>query len=694
MKRLLLIILLFGTGIAETVAQDFVKQIETYGDNGEYNKADSVYHLACKLINYTNHPVEALDLHVTYAIYLDAQYKYNQARTLLTQARKEIPQIRKTAHNPETLKRIQELEAVATYELAYGLWLNDKSTDAKGIAAEAIEQATALNDSSLMAESYNLAGVIYRRLFMLDKAISSFQKTLKIAEGLKDYNMASSIIVNISILYNELEEDKKAVEISRKQFDYPPIADTLSIAYRTRRIERLCNHGILLSNIPEVQYYENALDTLLLAEKYIDEKMPKEAKFFVYNHCGGTLWKLKRAEESLQYYRKALQYRNQIQRPQYRANFDYAYGNLLSHNTDSLNQAYQFASDAVNFYRTKDSLNVMFPKSLLLLSEIEAKRNNLSTSASLARESYKREVARQKNRFQKLFAGYRAEQETQEKEIEISRLNEKRAIEKAHYQSRTYTIAGVLVLVLLLSALLIIHMRKRKIAFRLKQAELEGEIREKEAKSRLLASEMSKKMTDQYLNGLEDSNNRISKELHDGVCNELLAVSMQAAHTTPQQLSEQIGRIREDVRQLSHQLSSPTFSHISLYEMLHLYSEKLQTLGSPQFHAYIAADIQHIVLPPEQILEVYRIVQEAVSNTIRHAQARQMYLTVSRQENSVELLFEDDGKGFDLHTQTGKDFTSGLGLKTIRERTHKLQGECRIESAPGKGTILHITFPA
>lgn len=689
MKKLLAIALLLGAGLTQATSQDFVRQIKTYGDKGEYHKADSVYRLACTQLNYNNQPVEALDVNVTYAQYLNEQNKGQQASSLMELARKEIVLMRKKTSDSKTLKRIQELDLLTTYQLAYGLWLENKNNEAKGFAAEAIEQATVLNDSSMMAESYNLAGVIYRRLFMLDKAIASYRKTLKIAESLQNYNLASVIISNISTLYNELEEPVKAVEISRRQFNYP-MPDTLTFERYTSYIGRLCNHGIFLNN---ARYNQAALDTFRLAETRLRKDSPGGLKFYLYTQLGKVQHDLGHIRESLHYYRKALTYRNQSKQPQYKSNFDYLYGYALFHSTDSLNQAYRFTSEAVKFSRKEDSLNTILPKSLLLLSEIEARRNNLPASAALAREAYERELARQKDRFRKTFAGYRAELETQEKEIEISRLNEKRAVEKADYQTRTSIIVGILGLTVLLTALLMVHMRKRRIAFRLKQAELEGEIREKEAKSRLLASEMSKKMTDQYLNGLEDSNNRISKELHDGVCNELLAVSMQAAHTTPQQLSEQIGRIREDVRNLSHQLSSPTFSHISLYEMLHLYSEKLQTLGSPQFHSYIAEDIRHITLPSEQILEVYRIVQEAVSNTIRHAQARQMYLTVSLQENGVSLLFEDDGKGFDVHAQTGKAFTSGLGLKTIRERTHKLQGEFRIESTPGKGTVLHITFP-
>lgn len=688
MKNILLLILLFCTGITQAISQDFVKQMDAYANNGEYAKVDSIYTLAHTQIDYDTHPVEALDVDVTYAIYLDAQNKFPQSRLLIAQIRKEITKMRETIRDAKTLKRIQELEAMVTYELAYGLWLDNKIKEAKETADQAIEQSVALNDSSLMSEAYNLSGVIYRRLFMLDKAIASYQKTLKIAENQQNYNLASIIISNMSTLYNDMDENDKAIIISRKQFSYP--LDTLSMKTHTNYLGRLCNHGIFLSN---THYYQAALDTFRIAEACLRENSPASIRFYLYTHHIKALQETGRIAESLQYCRKALRYRDLPQNPQNKANFDYLYGYILFHNTDSLIQAYRYAASATDFYRTADSLNILFSKSLLLLSEIEAQRNNLSTSASLAKEAYEKEIARQKDKYHKRLAGFQAELETQEKDLEISRLNEKRAIEKTGYQIRTYTIAGILVLVLLLSAILMIHMRKRKIAFRLKQMELEGEIKEKEAKSRLLASEMSKKMTEQYLKGLEDSNNRISKELHDGICNELLSIHMQINQSEQKQLSEQLTQIRKNVRNLSHQLSTPQFEHISLYDMLLLYTEKLNLLGSPQISSYISPEVKNVILLPEKILEVYRIIQEAVSNTIKHAHAQHMYLTTSRQDGQIEIIFEDDGVGFNVTLVEENELESGLGLRSIKERIHQLQGTIQIESQPGKGTILHIQFP-
>ena len=101
-------------------------------------------------------------------------------------------------------------------------------------------------------------------------------------------------------------------------------------------------------------------------------------------------------------------------------------------------------------------------------------------------------------------------------------------------------------------------------------------------------------MTERYLKGLEDSNNYISKELHNNVCNELLAAEMQLQQANASQLAAQLGVIRETVRNISHQLSTPNFSNISLYQMLNLYVEKLGALKSPALHPYIADEINDL----------------------------------------------------------------------------------------------------
>ena len=84
-------------------------------------------------------------------------------------------------------------------------------------------------------------------------------------------------------------------------------------------------------------------------------------------------------------------------------------------------------------------------------------------------------------------------------------------------------------------------------------------------------------------------------------------------------------------------------------------------------------------------LEIYRIVQEAVGNSLKHAQATLVKIILVREDNKVKLTVSDNGRGFEQ--QTGK---TGIGLTIIKERVENLRGTLTLNSAPGKGTELIV----
>lgn len=85
---------------------------------------------------------------------------------------------------------------------------------------------------------------------------------------------------------------------------------------------------------------------------------------------------------------------------------------------------------------------------------------------------------------------------------------------------------------------------------------------------------------------------------------------------------------------------------------------------------------------------VYRVVQEALTNCIRHAKAKTIRITMSGQENAVELSVQDDGIGFD--TELGR---RGLGLLGIEERVKEFGGHLSVNSRPNAGTLLRVDIP-
>jgi signal transduction histidine kinase len=97
-------------------------------------------------------------------------------------------------------------------------------------------------------------------------------------------------------------------------------------------------------------------------------------------------------------------------------------------------------------------------------------------------------------------------------------------------------------------------------------------------------------------------------------------------------------------------------------------------------------------LQPEIESCSYRIIQEAVTNVARHAEATLCRVEIKRQADSLRISVEDDGKGFD-QTAAAAQPTRGLGLVGVRERVARLGGTLRLESRPGSGTRLLVDLP-
>jgi signal transduction histidine kinase len=98
-------------------------------------------------------------------------------------------------------------------------------------------------------------------------------------------------------------------------------------------------------------------------------------------------------------------------------------------------------------------------------------------------------------------------------------------------------------------------------------------------------------------------------------------------------------------------------------------------------------------LQTETEVTAYRIVQEALTNVAKHAQARSCRVYLQRLANTLLVTVEDDGIGFDVTTTDRVDTQHRLGLIGIRERVSRLGGSLRLESAPGKGTRLTVELP-
>src|SRR6266581_7964471 len=199
---------------------------------------------------------------------------------------------------------------------------------------------------------------------------------------------------------------------------------------------------------------------------------------------------------------------------------------------------------------------------------------------------------------------------------------------------------------------------------------------------------------------LEEEAKRIAHALHDEA-GQLLASVHIALEGIARDLPPSSGRrlkavkglldqIEAQLRQLSHELRPTILDDLGLVPALEFLSEGVSKRTKLQVTVE-GSTIGRLAAPVETAL--YRIVQEALNNATRHAQASRATIRLEQNGQLVRCLVSDDGIGFDVPTALNRKGHGGLGLIGIRERLNAIGGAHRIISAPGQGTTLQVEIP-
>ena len=214
-------------------------------------------------------------------------------------------------------------------------------------------------------------------------------------------------------------------------------------------------------------------------------------------------------------------------------------------------------------------------------------------------------------------------------------------------------------------------------------------LREREEQLRLMAL--------QQVAIREEERKRLSFDLHDGVCQELVGIGILiesarqrgvSSDADPALLQAQryVRQVGEHVRMLARDLRPLQLSDLGLGECLRALAAGLTT-DSVQVTAALPAAIPRLGEDTE--VAVYRVAQEAVANAVRHADARSITMTVDASNGVLRLEVRDDGRGFDRRRLS----TAALGLIAMEERAAALGGRLRIDAAPGAGTTVRLECP-
>jgi two-component system sensor histidine kinase UhpB len=208
-------------------------------------------------------------------------------------------------------------------------------------------------------------------------------------------------------------------------------------------------------------------------------------------------------------------------------------------------------------------------------------------------------------------------------------------------------------------------------------------------------------LTAQLLAVQEQERRDIARDLHDELGPCLLAANLDVTALVRLNRARNPDAVEDCARGLSGVLARMQTKVRHMISRLHLESAEPFDLGAaaadlvgfwrercPEIAWRLSDWDQWPELPPAQAVPVHRILQEAVSNAVRHSSARVIAITCVRQHDLILVKVSDDGSG--IMTQDG----TGFGLRGMRERCEALGGSLEIVTAPGKGTTIAIVLPA
>lgn len=507
------------------------------------------------------------------------------------------------------------------------------------------------SDMEIRATLLTSIGVAYRRKEMPDSALAYYNRALELLENSTAYDELAHLLTSIAVLYTQtarLAEGeayaRRGMEAARKCEDI----DMLLYAGSTA--------GVILSL--REKHAEAARMIHPVLAKAREQRKPKfELKSIVYllsmfyrmNNNDSINYYMRQAEtvvkqlppmsnEVLGYQETLYDILTKMKRYRESLAIQYRLLDVKKVNAQSpLNKLYQ--AMAWNYEGLKDYRKA-----------VEYYDKAYRTADSLHREQINTELS-------ELSVKY----ETQEKELEIARLTREQLEQKAK-TLQWGIVAGIALSAFLLFFIYYVFRRKR------------------------IRKEEELKLAQSYIEGLERERTRLAKDLHDGVCNDLLGIGMQMQYMQPTDKSKEelltlLEQVRSDVRCISHELMPPKFQLATLDETVEDYVQRLSLPSSMQLSFSKENEGAEWNRIPENVAyEVYRILQELLSNILKYSEATEVSVILSLSRQQLLLLVTNNGKNFTDAEIQGR----GIGLTTIRERAKAVEGIFTVSAQTGK----------
>jgi signal transduction histidine kinase len=203
----------------------------------------------------------------------------------------------------------------------------------------------------------------------------------------------------------------------------------------------------------------------------------------------------------------------------------------------------------------------------------------------------------------------------------------------------------------------------------------------------------------------EEERHRIARELHDQMGQHLTALTLglkalrdadddgRSGDYRLQRLQDLINQIGQEAHRIALELRPTALDDLGLHSALWNYAEEWSERCGIEVD-FQSRGLDQRRLDPEVETTVYRVVQEALTNVAKHAEAEHVALILEHRSDHLLAIVEDDGRGFDAEMVLGSPaFGSRMGLVGMKERAALVGGAIQVESSPDNGTAVLIRIP-
>ncbi len=203
------------------------------------------------------------------------------------------------------------------------------------------------------------------------------------------------------------------------------------------------------------------------------------------------------------------------------------------------------------------------------------------------------------------------------------------------------------------------------------------------------AQKQNEEFSQYVISSQEQERNRVAMELHDGVGQQLMLLTRKAKSTRDVFMQDLATDTLANIRAISHNLYPVVLKRLGFTKAAQELVDDLDATTE----LFFTTEITFVddVLNEEQALHLYRILQETLQNSIKHAKAKAIGVSVLKEKNGVSLTVEDNGIGFDYKevAASGKS----LGIKSIQERCKIIKAHLEVQAETKKGTCLKVSIP-